>query len=482
MYRQFFIVIILIFSLTACQGIDLSDSPKVIEKATIPSAEGVTDTNSKPEEIPEINPQANETIPTLFEGYKALLTADTTAADLGNYIKDHIEDVSTQEAEEMIQWLIIYQTDLYQHYLYNAYESPYLDALNDTLGGVLDPTKINAIENDTVRATYQNLSDGFMTIVRYEESPYAQTDWSAIAAYKDLFSEEFAYLVNLRDQYAKTSIRDTYDIAEDIVILEDMIHRTNNPFHFAQLTDFHDELVNDLIIGPEGIYIGTFVGKSDHHYNHLMTFAGDFSHSDFAQLLYQLDGGDWSDFRGPLDLYDHYTAFSSKKDFYWTPTLSSDANVDLGIKTLNSDTQAEIAASANASIQDALNELIRQTNGTYAGSMNIFYSDDAYITAYLSLHYLKTPEETTYVEQALTIDLSTGKAITIAEYLSMTAEEALQTVNTLTDSDFTQLPNLEFTYNGIALRAQKSDPSETSYAELSLKDLVPYLSLEQLTR
>ena len=426
--------------------------------------------------------EITEAQPAMMDDFQTLLTQTSHAGDLGLFIKDNIADASTEDAELMLQWLFIYQSELILKINDLIYTEAYANPLYDVMGGILDPEKVVDIEDPTVRNDYQALVDGYMTLVRYEETPAIETDWAALTSLNDAFSPEMADLLTLRAESQFFYTEDFYFMAERVVMVEDMIASANDGFLKNQLQQLHRNFVYDVLVGPEGMYMGTFVGKSDEAYNTLMTFAGDFSDSSFGQFLFELDAQEWGNFVGPQDAVSNYVAFGYGSDYQWD-LMSVMTDLVEGEKyQLMSDAHQDMAAKVNEGINEAIESLGANTNGQYGYNTYPSYNTENYVSLYVSLRHLATTDQIKYLESAITFDLSTGEMITLSDYLGVTDEEAIAIVNDVVGTGFTMMPNFQIMSNGLMLTPQIDETGEPKWGMMPTKALVPYVSFENLQK
>ncbi len=427
-------------------------------------------------------PETTEAPATLMDNFQALVTPESNAGDLGLFIRDHIGLATPEEAELMIQWLLIYQSEPILRINDVIYTEAYANPLYDVMGGIIDPEKIADIEDETVRSDYQALVDGFMTLVRYEETPSIETDWEALATLNDAFTIDMAELITLRSMDQFSYSVDYYQMAENIVMVEELINSADNAFLRSQLQKLHSNYVYDLLVGPEGMDMDTFVVKSDDVYRDLITFAGDFPDASFTQFLYELGSKEWENYLGPYNALSEYIAFGYGSDYHW---ITNNELTDQGEGEkilLTSDQHHDVTAKINDGIDAIIDNLATNTNGSYDYYTYASYSSDSYVSAYVSLHYLATPDQTKYLESAATFDLTTGNIITLSDYLGVSDDEAITIVNYTTGTDYTMLPNIQLMNDGIMLTPQLGETAEQKWNMMATKALIPYLSFEDLQR
>lgn len=428
--------------------------------------------------------EAVEDVPSkVMADFMMLISPSSSSGDLGLYMKEHLKEATPEDAEMMLQWLLIYQTETKEFFNNNIYTEPYFEALNITMGGVVTPEKINDIEDDDVRQHYQTVVDGFMTVVRYEETPVLETDWTALTAYNDAFSDAYAKMLTLYSQVQFSNPEaDMFAYAEQIIVLEDTIKDTEDGFLKSQLQAIHKIMVSDLLVGPEGMYIGTFVAKNDAVYNQLTSFAAKYPDSDFGILIQTLAKEEWTDFSGPQQLIKQYFYFGYDSDFIIYREDTTDADTQLELYRISSIHQPEIAEAVNDAV-DAEIQAIANAEGVTNYTVSIYpgYASAKDLSLFLSFRYVDE-DNTVYRERPMTFDMTTGKELLITEYLGMNEKDTLAMIETTTGSTFERLPYVEIWNNMIILRKAPDEPTDTYYAILTPKDLIPYVEFSRLSR
>jgi hypothetical protein len=184
------------------------------------------------------------------------------AASIGTFIRTTELTVSGQTGDLLLERLILTQFDTIEKMKQRLFQDEYLTALNETMGGILDGTKIKDIANETVRQDYQEIFDSFLKIVRYEETPVIEPDWSALTAYSNFFSNQVSAMIDLRDkQQHRYYVGEPLNfdlLAEDIVLTEQLIRNTKNKFVSWQLNQLYDRQIGNLLLGPEGSFLEGF--------------------------------------------------------------------------------------------------------------------------------------------------------------------------------------------------------------------------------
>lgn len=410
-----------------------------------------------------------------------LLIPETTAADIGMYIRDNIAQATPDEAEEMLFWLMVYQTQTKISLDSQLYEEAYIRALNETMEGVLDPDKVKLIKDPVVKKDFQSLVDGFMTIVRYEETPVIETDWYALSAYTEAYSDTVATLINKwTERRDFTASEDYYQTAQNALMIEKLMGNDNSEFMNSQLERLYRGFINDVMVGPEGSYLGTFVGKNDARYEALMSFAMDHQASSFGAFIINLDKKTWTDYLGPNEELIRFLSFGSNNIVWEEETINNESREAI-IYSLAYQAKPEVAQKINRHMASVIADMALAADDYYSVRTYPYYNGNRYLSAAISLSYGQGAQ-TTYMERYLSYNMLTGEPVTISDYMGLSDEETIETINELTGTNFKELPQFSFTGDGLFVIPAPSDDLGAAYATISLKDLVPYVSREDLLR
>ena len=417
--------------------------------------------------------------------FEALVEEGAKADELGLFIRERIGEASPEEAEAMVEALCLRQEALIHRMHILIWEPEYMEALNGAMGGVLDPEKIGLIGDEAARRDFQALSDGFLTIVRYEETPAVETDWAALSGLKERFGEDFAEMTVLYDKIQNYRYDrrnpDFKAIYADAVRTEDLIFANETSFLTWQLNQLYDRQAGALLVGPEGSYIGAFVEKAGEPYESLLASAEVYPCAKLSGLVARLEAADLEDFQAFMSIYNSYKVFGLGSGFSLSENRPDDGQALAGLQYLEAPGQPDLERDVN----EALNEQALRLSGAMAceeepshGSY-ILYGNDHYLSLILSTNCVREDGFRDYREKYFVFDLKTGKAMTIADFLDMPGEEALKTLETLTGNSFESLPDFSLDDKGVSLTWETSEGAFPDYAYIPMGDLMPYVDPRQ---
>lgn len=409
--------------------------------------------------------------------FQSLIKPSYTSVDIALFIEDRINEARPSEAEYMMTYLMVYQTEFIKQGEDVLFLAEYMDALNNDMDGILDKTKISNIDNEKIRVFYQNLSDSFLTIVRYEETPVVEIDWDKIADLEATFSSGFQYVVDARSYKGEIDYLDYYNIAERAIALEAMIRTETSLFVKEQMLELHDSWTNYLVVGPEGSHIDSYLNKEGELYQEMVEFSTDYSESIFGTFMNTLVTGDYEDYMGAYDLYDIFTRTNKLSNHTWIYETISEGENSIQLLMYSNLVDPEVTIAINTLIQSCVDEVIAGIGSPVPYKLKIYeyHSSEESVTLLISASYSKSETERGFVEKFLNIDMKSGRNLLLNDYLQVSQEEALKIINDLEDADFTLLPAYERSWYGIILRANNADPSETRFALIPYKYLVPYI-------
>lgn len=472
----FSIAILMAMFTTACQpNTELTMQPtEITTKAS---------TSTTTTQVPTTTASPGDIDKDLITAFNLLLVPECSAADLADFMVNHIDGATPAEADTMMAWLLVYQTELIEEMSQKIYTEPYIQALNETMGGLIDPKKVSTIKDPQVMQDFNAVIDGYMTVVRYEETPVIEPDWQRLATFSGRCSNAFATMLRLNStQYTPTA--DTiYAYCEDLVQVESLVKATNRGFLKGWLASLHRTMVTTALYGPEGTYMNSLFRKEGDLYKNLVAFSNDYPETGFAQLVKQIEAGSWTETRTPRNMISEYIYFNYGSPYAWTSSTALIGENMIDLLVLTSNPTTVVTDKVNAHILHSFSERASNLNWTtFKGNTTTGYGTGNYTSVFFLLSDESNPDQINYVNWLYTYDLNTGEPITVADYLNLSDAQALTVINTLSGTNFETLPDFEIFKNGIILRAAKNETSTSRYAALTLKDLIPYVKEPQLYR
>ncbi|SHI21047.1 hypothetical protein SAMN02745823_03441 [Sporobacter termitidis DSM 10068] len=366
--------------------------------------------SAAPSETPEASPSPEKT------AVDELLGTEPAAGELGQYVMQNARDLPAEENDKLLERLLLVQPDVTISMSTKILNNAYMSALDDTMGGLLDPTKIPNIKDQAVRADYQALFDSLMTVVRYEESPIIETNWSALNKLKTSFGEQTAFIIEysarLQGNYYGDELRGPDLMAADIAAIEKEFLKASDGFVRWQLRGLYAREVATLLYGPEGAYISDFTAGKKEVHGRLNTYAAAYPDTKFGRTCASLLNMTSESQQAVTDAINGSIVFPPDD-----PRTIEFAALDEKSAAL---TVPEIVDKDNSALAQQLNKTVRDAAAGMlpAGTKNQqLYSSAAvcgnYLSVALSCSYAEKSGKPGYRQQHLVFDLTTGSPVTL---------------------------------------------------------------------
>lgn len=434
--------------------------------------------------VDEERPEGEKVMRSFFE----LIKAENKASDLGVFIKKNIEQVDKSDGDEMIQWLLIYQTEIINDLNYKITDPEYLNALNENMNGILDEAEIHSIEDEKVRRDYQELIDGLMTIRRYEETPVVETDWKALNKLSSYVSDDLATIIELyqKNQYYEYNRDelDEEDIVNDILKVEDILKNHKSEFIYSLANELYELQIASLLIGPEGNYLGFFVYKDSKEYKSLIRLKDDYLDSYYGNMIAELDK---ETYENPMDVYDKidkYLNFGIQSKNYLDFSEFKEDNVDYNIFEIkipeDEEKQNRINNMIKTDIKEYFEERIEE-GLDYTISVYSNYQDNKYISYHGYVYFNYESDNPKEINLYKVLDYEKERFVGLEEYLETDLDSLKIYLKDIKGIDINSIPDFQINNNGIDLLLDGVQ-GMNGYIKLSKKDLIEYLTLDKLIK
>lgn len=443
----------------------------------------VTGCQEKTVETPvdEIEEPTEESSNQLLEDFKTILESeDVNSSDIGQYIESVKSEASASEMEVMIEQLVLYQSETIEDMNRKIYDDHYMEALNETMGGVLEPNLVETIENETVKADYQKLVHSYLTIVRYEETPVTETDWEALREFNDVVSDDFRTLINLRDniqnnRYGTREI-DFEAIIRDNVLTEKLIKENEPSFLTWQLEKVYGRQISSIFVGPEGSYLNTFIDKESELYKTINENVEAYPDAKITTLVELLDRSNVQEFQDMNVMISNFNVFGVESSGQIvSERLDGGESLDNIMYVHFPDDQKK-----ERIINDAINEITAsKKQGEEASNRNRFlYANDHYVSLSISSSYSKENGLISYKENLVTFDLETMQKLSLKSFLENEGKSV--DVSELIDTTEDDVQDFAIDRNGLLLKWTADGQSFEEYDHLWFYEISPYVSLEKV--
>jgi hypothetical protein len=379
-----------------------------------------TPDESKPSETaePGTSPGAGESADPApsTSAAEAFLSGEPGTAEIAAYLEQNAESLSPEDGDRLLERLILTQLDISQRMNWIIFDEPYITALNDTMGGVLDESKIANITDETVRKDFQEIADSLMTVVRYEETPVVEPDWEAIEA-MDAYSENAAAMVMYQSRVQGRYYHgDPYNFdpaAEDIAAIEQLLGSVGSGFVRWQLKMNYDRLVSTLLFGPEGSFLYMYMEGDEQILGNIERYAEEYQGTHFGSICADLKGMQGVEIQDISDYIIDRLNFPPDDTRTMTELETEYSGAALSILKINGLKDPAIEdkiyeaclAAAQAMVQPDYTE---QTVTSYSS-----FNNESFLCLTLVNSYTGTDGKYIYEESNLTFDLATGNILTL---------------------------------------------------------------------
>ena len=466
------IILIILITATGCKNMDL-------ENKEDPNIDEDGQTNGEDVNVTEEQKVMNK--------FLDMINPETTADDLGAYIRENISYVNEKHAEEMIQWLTIYQTEAINEFNEKISEPSYLDVLIEDMEWVLDESKIENIENKEVKQDYQNLIDGYLTIVRYQETPVVETDWKALSKLSDYVSDDVGEVLVLYQkiqnyEYERAKL-DVKGIMEDMIKTESILEKHKSGFINTMANKIYNLQTYSLLVGSEGINLELFFGKNGKAYEEIIRKKDENPNTLTGKMIDDLEKRDYKEVWEVYDAIVENLKFGITSNNYITNKEFKKDNKEYNI--------FQIVMKDNEEKQNRINDIIEKDTDDYISKLEdkdeLIISVDSTFQGdqYLSYDgFVNYPNKNYYDNQEVlslyrTFDYVNEKYIKLEDYLGVDFNELKDYLESIKGIKINSSPEFQLSDRGIVLIIEGAEGIE-KYIQLSKKDLVPYLKLEQL--
>lgn len=433
------------------------------------------------EEVEAVEEEASSNIgeEEIMEEFLNMINPYTSARDLGEYIEEKIEYVGQENAEEMLKWLVIYQTEIIDDFNRKIYEPGYLEALNENMDGVLDSRKINNIEDEEIRSDYQNLVDSFLTIVKYGEHPVVETNWKRLDKFSSYVSENCREMIKLYDkiqnyEYNREEL-DIGGISQDIIKTENILGKEESKFIKEKLNQLYSQQIYALLVGPEGSYLDMWLEKSSEDYREIIKLIEIYPESILAEIISETNKAQ-DETMDVIGVLNKKLQFGLNSNKYIENVFFEKDNGEYHIIEIRIPENKEKQDSINHTIKKDIEEYLKEKQIDEDFNLNIFhnYEDERYISYEGILNYKDL--QGNYVDTISfyrTLDYIDEEFITLEEYLNADFNTIKKDLERISGREINSIPDFLISYGGMDLYLEEGNYID-GYLNLTKKDLAPY--------
>lgn len=413
----------------------------------------------------------------LIVSLNTLISQGGGARENFKYIQDHIDQASPQEADQMIEILLIMQTPFIQKaYEGIFYEEGYMTALNETMGGILDESKVDQIKDETIRSFYQSLIKSALTIVRYEETPSVETDWAKIKSLNGQYTSLFQMVVDMSDYQEYLRNQDLKTLTDRIYQMEDKLSQAEDSSDFARasLENLYDLYVGSVLVGPEGTYLYQLNDPKDDYAIQMKAVIEGHDNSGFFQIANQLMQAKINQeaFNPLIEMVNAYQRNNPYQTFNWHLSKTLEGTAENNLLSLESANKA-LEEKINEGLRHEADEMLREADvkGDYNLTMYKTYESYDAVSIAFYLNYTDENNQAVFLEKVVSYSLKTGEVLTLSKLLECDKAEVIDLINQGSQSNYTQLPRFELTKTGILLRAQSTEEATAKHSVMTSDQL-----------
>lgn len=423
--------------------------------------------------------------PKIVDPFLAKFPSDVTGEDLGIYIRENIPSASEDEADKMLEWLIIYQDGVESDFNSKIWDDKYMDVLLNHMDGTLDKSKIPSLKDEDIKNDYITLVNSFLTIKTYDEYPVVETDWPALMDYLPYVSHDFGEVIRLNKKFSLSEYYgeglDIDGFSKDIIILEEIAKNNPSTFIKWEANYLCRSLVHELLLGPEGNSLFYYDGKGSKEYEAIMNLRLEYPESILEEIIEELDLIDEDDALEAIRIIGKNFQFGVYTDKYLEVNRieSRDGNYEL----------VEMIIPSNFEEQNRINNIIKEDTEEYIRSLSkdksfslettIRFQNDRYISYDGTLKVTDSKGNEDYFHLYRNLDHIEGKYISLEDYFDADFVFIQDYIEDLCGVIIESLPEFQITNNGLTIYANWGrETAEVVYLER--KDLLEYFTLEEL--
>ncbi len=434
-----------------------------------------------------IQPEAPVVEPTALE---AFLQKEPSAPAMGRYLRENRRDLTSEEMTSLLEDLVLAQTAYAQTMNELIFQLDYLKALNVDMGGILDPQKLDQIEDPLIRRNYADLVDSFMTIVRYEEVPIVEPDYQALldldlpgSGHQDLWLTTMAKIQS--GHYFTNFLPDYDQLGADGQEIETALLASTDPFMKWQLKQTHIQQIGLTFVGGEGSHLSNFSEGMDHFVDGFETLANNYPGTLMGQIAQSLLDSDNKDFFNLINIVNTHGFYPGETSLNLVMTQVEDRGAEIHLVQVEGHGDPDIQVLINQTILDHLAQMTLDNNKSQVLRTGVNFSNANYLSLYLSNTYSDTTKGIESIHRNLTLDLRTGQVVTLETLFNRPFEDYREDLTRVLEdcgyqASLSQQPSFFFSQLGLVLVIEEDQADYPVYLTLPLGKLTGLMDVRQL--
>lgn len=414
------------------------------------------------------------------EKINEFLATEPSYVDIIAYLNNNITEYDTANSQLLERYILAAESQSYELSRV-VFEQDFLNTLNITLGGTLDASKISNIEDPTLKSTFQDAVDGILTIVRYEEVPVFEVDYSKLSDFNNLFDITTQKLIEFNAKLQNYDyVTSDYDLdhdqlANDIVEVEKIISTNPSLFVKSRLQQLMSRQISRLLVGPEGSYLSELADSKDLSATYVGEIASKYDGTYIAVICKGLIDSPSSDFMSLVDIinsYNHFPGDTSKK------LINADKEYK-GYKYYGFKLEG-----FDDNITNAIDDIIDSQFDKYIEELDdlqlhqyTYFINDHYLSIGISRTYSNSKSAYNEDQVYLNIDMKTGKIITLDDLFGKEFKDYKdQLASFITEEvDLSIAPSFYLTKDGVVVLPKVEGRSYPNYTNIGLDKLRQFM-------
>ncbi len=460
------IIIILILLLPAC---DKAEKDLVKVEAAEESKEVLA--SHLDVDIPiDSRLSAEEEISSQMKGFLKILTPETTTAELKSNMEANIQYVSKKEAEKMLEFLLIYQTETIDDFIIT-------EAFFDQVYDGMDESSLESILDEKVRADYKMLLDSSLRAQLSENHIYIATDWKSLKIFSPYLPQVYDEIFNLyieieNYEYDEEEVA-VAALGQDIIKTESIIRGHHSGFLKKISNELCEAQLYNLLLGPEGSHVYLWEDKNNKEYDELMKLSEQYPESTLAQIIDEIDQTPSEEISDASNIIRQYLAFGLESKNHIETVSYSEGQGDYELIQVKIPGDGQKENKINNIIKIDINRLIEEEDikEYFYISTDLKYADEKYISYEVQVSYSDRQGNEDYKYFYRTLDYLQEEYITLEEYLGVSFDSIKDRLEEIVGEEIDSSPEVLLFAKDISLFSGNQEAGTRYIGSLHLKDI-----------
>lgn len=424
--------------------------------------------------------KGNSTSSVTTEEINNFLATEPSYVDIIAYLNSNVTEYDEANSQLLERYILAAENKTYE-LSRDVFDQNFLDALNNTLGGSFDTSEIPNVKDETLKNKLQDAADGMLTIIRYEEVPVFELDYSKLSQFNPLFDVNTQKLIEFNAKlqnydYVTTDYTlDHEQLANDIVEVEKLLSTNPSLFVKSRLQQLMSRQISRLLVGPEGSYLSELVESNDISATYVADIATKYDGTYLASICKDIIASPNMDFMTLVDIinsYNHFPGDESKRLI----------NVDKEYKGYKyygfrlEGFDENIANTIYNIIDNQFDKYIEDLEDLKIHQYTYFVNDN-YISLGISRTYSNSKSAYNEDQVYLNINLKTGKVMTLDDLFGKEFIDYKDQLSSLIteEVDLSIAPDFYLTTDGVVILPKVEGRSYPNYTTIGLDNLRQFM-------